>query len=62
MVEGLPGDDARAVDLLQRHWLQAPSLLPYNLNESPAYLSAANGDTWIFVHHYVTRLFEGEIE
>ncbi|XP_050712122.1 uncharacterized protein LOC126996076 [Eriocheir sinensis] len=60
VVEGLPGDDARAVDLLQRHWLQAPSVLPYNLNESPAYLSAANGDTWTFVHHYVTRLFEGQ--
>lgn len=59
VMEGLPGRDALAMDLLQRHWLQAPSLLPYNLTGSGSYLSAAKGDTWTFVHHYVTWLFEG---
>lgn len=57
---GLSGHDARATDLLKRHWLQAPSSLPYNLTESPRYLNAAKGDTWAFMHHYVTRLFEGK--
>ena len=58
--EGLSGEDRRAVFHLQQFWLHAPSTLPYNLNGSPSYLSSVRGDTWIFVHHYVTRLFAGK--
>lgn len=58
--EGLSGDDPSAVAHLRQHWLHAPSLLPYNLSGSSFYLSSAKGDTWFFVHHYVTRLFAGK--
>ncbi|MPC30363.1 Protein Star [Portunus trituberculatus] len=58
--EGMPGDDPRAVSHLRQYWLQAPSTLPYNLGGSSLYVSSMRGDTWSFVHHYVSRLFAGE--
>ncbi|KAK8376305.1 hypothetical protein O3P69_009742 [Scylla paramamosain] len=58
--EGLSGGDPRAVSHLRQYWLQAPSTLPYNLSGSSLYLSSTRGDTWSFVHHYVSKLFAGE--